>query len=106
MTMRAASGTRWGHLPLAGGIGQLMRPMTMRAACGTRRNRTIDGGNEMSDYKLFVCVQCGFEYDEAKGWPEDGIAPGTRWDDIPEDWSCPDCGAAKSDFEMVEVARS
>jgi rubredoxin len=80
--------------------------MTMRAASGTRRNRTIDGGNEMSDYKLFVCVQCGFEYDEAKGWPEDGIAPGTRWDDIPEDWSCPDCGAAKSDFEMVEVARS
>jgi rubredoxin len=53
---------------------------------------------------LFVCVQCGFEYDEAKGWPEDGIAPGTRWDDIPDDWSCPDCGAAKSDFEMVEVA--
>src|ERR1700733_8718792 len=68
--------------------------------------RTIDGGNEMSAYKLFVCVQCGFEYDEAKGWPEDGIAPGTRWDDIPDDWSCPDCGAAKSDFEMVEVARS
>ena len=57
-------------------------------------------------YKLFVCVQCGFEYDEAKGWPEDGIAPGTRWTDIPDDWSCPDCGAAKSDFEMVEVARS
>ena len=63
-------------------------------------------GNLMSDYKLFVCVQCGFTYDEEKGWPEDGIAPGTRWDDIPDDWSCPDCGAAKSDFEMVEVARS
>ena len=61
---------------------------------------------KMSDYKMFVCVQCGFEYDEVKGWPEDGIAPGTRWDDIPDDWSCPDCGAAKSDFEMVEVARS
>jgi len=58
-----------------------------------------------TDYKLFLCVQCGFEYDEAKGWPEDGIAPGTRWDDIPEDWSCPDCGAAKSDFVMVEVVR-
>ncbi len=57
-----------------------------------------------ADYKLFVCVQCGFEYDEEKGWPEDGIAPGTRWDDIPEDWSCPDCGAAKTDFEMIEVA--
>jgi rubredoxin len=56
--------------------------------------------------KLFRCFQCGFEYDEAKGWPEDGIAAGTRWEDIPDDWSCPDCGAAKSDFEMIEVARS
>ena len=84
----------------------------------TRRSRGRDVGPtlaarrvttkviEMTDYKLFVCVQCGFEYDEEKGWPEDGIAPGTRWDDIPDDWSCPDCGAAKSDFEMVEVARS
>jgi rubredoxin len=61
---------------------------------------------QTSPFRLFICVQCGFEYDEAKGWPEDGIAPGTRWDDIPDDWSCPDCGAAKSDFEMVEVARS
>jgi rubredoxin len=58
------------------------------------------------DYKLFRCVQCGFEYDESLGWPEDGIAPGTRWDEIPDDWSCPDCGAAKADFEMVEVARA
>jgi rubredoxin len=40
-----------------------------------------------------------------EGLAEDGIAPGTRWDDIPEDWSCPDCGAAKSDFEMVELSR-
>ena len=30
-----------------------------------------------TDYKLYICVQCGFEYDEAKGWPQDGIAPGT-----------------------------
>ncbi len=42
-----------------------------------------------TDFKLYRCVQCGFEYDEAEGWPEDGIEPGTRWDDIPEDWSCP-----------------
>ena len=55
--------------------------------------------------KLYRCVQCGFEYDEELGWPEDGIEPGTRWDDIPDDWSCPDCGAAKADFEMVEVER-
>ena len=63
------------------------------------------GEKHQAQFKLFICVQCGFEYDEAKGWPEDGISPGTRWEDIPEDWSCPDCGAAKTDFEMVEVVR-
>jgi rubredoxin len=46
---------------------------------------------------------CGFVYDEALGLPEGGIAPGTAWADIPATWICPDCGAAKSDFEMVEV---
>jgi len=50
------------------------------------------------------CLICDFEYDEAKGLPEEGIAPGTRWEDIPETWTCPDCGAAKTDFQMVEVA--
>ncbi|MEY8212685.1 MAG: rubredoxin, partial [Gammaproteobacteria bacterium] len=35
--------------------------------------------------------------------PDEGIAPGTAWEDIPEDWSCPDCGASKEDFEMVEI---
>src|SRR5215469_6040191 len=63
----------------------------------SNRLRT-DRSKPMSDYKLYQCVQCGFEYDEALGWPEDGIEPGTRWEDIPDDWSCPDCGAAKSDF--------
>jgi rubredoxin len=43
---------------------------------------------------------CGFEYDEAIGIPEAGIAPGTNWEDLPEDWVCPVCGAEKSDFEM------
>jgi rubredoxin len=37
------------------------------------------------------------------GLPEEGIAPGTKWEDIPDDWTCPDCGAGKSDFEMVEI---
>lgn len=53
--------------------------------------------------KTYMCVVCGFIYDEAKGDPEHGIAPGTKWEDVPEDWSCPDCGVAKSDFEMVAV---
>jgi rubredoxin len=54
--------------------------------------------------KTWQCVVCGFIYDEAKGIPEDGIAAGTRWEDIQADWSCPDCGVAKADFEMVEVS--
>jgi rubredoxin len=53
--------------------------------------------------KKWQCIICGFIYDEAEGLPESGIAPGTRWSDIPEDWECPDCGAVKEDFEMVEV---
>jgi rubredoxin len=56
-----------------------------------------------SDMKKWQCVICGFIYDEALGWPEEGIAPGTRWEDIPADWQCPDCGAAKADFEMIEL---
>ena len=88
-------------------VGPDSRGLGLPGLRGARKTRFRKHRSEpVSDYKLFICVQCGFEYDEAKGWPEDGIAPGTRWDDIPEDWSCPDCGAAKSDFEMVEVARS
>lgn len=52
-------------------------------------------------YRTWMCVVCGFIYDEAKGLPEEGIAPGTRWEDIPETWTCPDCGVTKSDFEMT-----
>lgn len=53
--------------------------------------------------RKWKCIVCGFEYDEAQGLPDEGITAGTSWDDIPDDWACPDCGVAKSDFEMVEV---
>ena len=52
--------------------------------------------------KKYVCVVCGFVYDPAVGMPDDGIPAGTAFEDIPDDWSCPDCGVAKSDFEVVE----
>jgi len=45
----------------------------------------------------------GWIYDEAVGSPDDDIAPGTRWEDVPISWSCPECGARKEDFEMVEI---
>ena len=94
------------RLPRGYAVDRDTRRLVLARLWGAREGRLRrDGSETVTDYKLYVCVQCGFEYDEAKGWPEDGIAPGTRWEDIPDDWSCPDCGAAKSDFEMVEVAR-
>ena len=53
-------------------------------------------------YKAWMCVICGWIYEEEKGCPEEGIAPGTRWEDIPDYWECPDCGAGKDDFDMIE----
>ncbi len=56
-----------------------------------------------SAMKAYMCLICGFVYNEEAGEPETGIAPGTRWDDVPLSWRCPDCGAGKEDFEMVEI---
>lgn len=56
-----------------------------------------------NSYKRYMCLLCGFVYDEEQGWPEDGIAPGTRWDEVPLTWRCPDCSGIKDDFEMVQI---
>ncbi len=57
----------------------------------------------LGPWRSYMCVVCGLIYDEAKGWPDDGIAAGTRWADVSESWVCPDCGVGKGDFEMVMV---
>ena len=49
----------------------------------------------------YMCVICGFVYDEEEGLPEEGIAPGTAWEDLPLNWTCPDCGARREDFEVM-----
>ena len=54
-----------------------------------------------NDFKTYICTICGWVYDEAQGRPQDGLAPGTRWADVPEDWSCPECGVKKADFDLV-----
>jgi rubredoxin len=54
----------------------------------------------------YLCLICGFIYDEEAGLPEEGIVPGTAWADVAEDWLCPDCGAMKDDFEMLAISRS
>lgn len=52
--------------------------------------------------KKYVCSVCGYEYDEELGDPDHGIAPGTKWEDLPEDFTCPLCGVGKEDFEKVD----
>jgi len=49
--------------------------------------------------KKYICVVCGYEYDPAVGDPSNGVAPGTAFADIPDDWTCPVCGAGKDEFE-------
>jgi rubredoxin len=53
--------------------------------------------------KKYMCLICGYVYSEADGIPDEGIAPGTKWEDSPISWRCPDCGSGKEDFEMIEV---
>lgn len=54
-------------------------------------------------YRRYVCRVCGYIYDEALGDPDGGLPPGTRFDDIPDDWECPDCGVSKADFTPLEA---
>ncbi|MGI9337518.1 MAG: rubredoxin [Gammaproteobacteria bacterium] len=64
----------------------------------SENNTTTTGGG-----KTYICQICGWIYEEDKGAPEDGIAAGTKWHDIPLNWTCPECGARKEDFEMTEI---
>ena len=50
----------------------------------------------------YVCTICGYVYDPEQGDPDNGVAPGTKWEDVPDDWECPVCGAGKADFEKEE----
>lgn len=74
-----------------------VRGMHMRAVFWTFRR-----GIRM-EYRSWMCLICGWIYDEEAGLPDEGIAPGTRWEDVPINWTCPECGARKEDFEMVQI---
>jgi rubredoxin len=52
--------------------------------------------------RKYRCAYCAHVYDESLGDPDSGIAPGTRYEDIPDDWLCPECGAGKSDYLLIE----
>lgn len=49
----------------------------------------------------YICTLCQYVYDPAKGDPDSGVEPGTAWEDLPDDWFCPLCGASKDDFEPL-----
>jgi rubredoxin len=61
---------------------------------------------EAGTAQLWICTSCGFIYDPSEGDPDGGIAPGTSFEDIPDDWFCPVCGARKRDFEILDSAAS
>jgi rubredoxin len=57
----------------------------------------------VSEPKTWMCLICGWIYDEAAGDLDHGIPPGTAWAAVPMNWTCPECGARKEDFEMVQI---
>ena len=59
-------------------------------------------GQRIKDMKKYKCLMCGYVYDPEIGDPENGVEPGTDFEDLPDDWVCPDCGAGKDEFEPLE----
>ncbi len=53
--------------------------------------------------RKWQCIVCGWIYDEAEGCDQEDVAPGTKWEDVPADFVCPECGVSKEDFEMIEI---
>ena len=54
------------------------------------------------EYKTYICLVCGWIYNEELGDQKEGFPPGTKWEEIPDTWFCPECGVGKKDFELVE----
>ena len=71
-----------------------------------RRAGTVvqEAAKPAAQFRVWQCALCAFTYDEARGMPEEGIAPGTRWEEVPASWACPDCSASKDDFQMSVVS--
>ena len=63
----------------------------------------MEAGTQQRQAQLWVCESCGFIYDPDEGDPDGGVPPGTAFEDIPDDWMCPVCGARKRDFSPYDV---
>ncbi len=78
------------------------RQGTSLQANDNQPNNSNNNNQNSTAMKKYVCSVCGYVYDPEKGDPDSGIAPGTAFEDIPDDWSCPLCGVGKEDFEPQE----
>ncbi|KTC31912.1 MAG: rubredoxin [Pseudomonas sp.] len=59
--------------------------------------------NVVAESGVWMCLICGWIYDQRLGDPDSGVPAGTSWDDIADDWTCPECGVGKLDFNMVKL---
>ncbi|MGQ9603227.1 MAG: rubredoxin [bacterium] len=66
------------------------------------KKSTKEGGKMPSKDMKYKCTICGYIYDPAKGDPDSGVAPGTPFEDLPDDWVCPVCGVGKDQFEVLD----
>ena len=99
---RAIDGTEAGFA-LAGGQTRLQQEMIKRMPGllpDTAATRASEADTEEPG-EFYECVVCGYVYDPKEGDPDGGVAAGTPWEDIPDDWVCPTCGAGKEDFVRV-----
>jgi len=70
-----------------------------------KKKNNIELGRKSEEDKImdkYVCSVCGYVYDSEEGDPDNGINPGTPFEDLPDDWTCPDCGVSKDEFEKEE----
>jgi rubredoxin len=67
----------------------------------TRYHQTQESNKEVPTMDKWECIVCGYIYDPEKGDPDSGVEPGTPFEEVPEDWLCPDCGAGKDMFEKI-----
>lgn len=82
------------------GDGVRQRPCQNR---NSEPNLILCEGFFVDETKTWMCLICGWIYDELLGAPEQGLAPGMRWADVPLNWTCPECAARKEDFELVQI---
>lgn len=85
-------------LPTASLGAQQAAPQSRQGLARETSDKNSHNGTSVLLFALYICNACGLVYDEAKGDPDSGLAPGTRFADIPDDWACPLCGVTKTDF--------